>query len=84
MASAWASRATFTSPQWFAALRREQPGFDARIGAGDLQPVFEGLHARLWSQGSLWPTDELVRRASGEPLNPAHYRAHLQARYLGD
>ena len=69
--------------QWFAALRREQPGFDARIGAGDLQPVFEGLHARLWSQGSLWPTDELVQRASGEPLNPAHYRAHLQARYLG-
>jgi len=70
--------------QWFAALRREQPGFDARIGAGDLQPVYGWLHARLWSQGSLWPTDELVRRASGEPLNPAHYRAHLQARYLGD
>jgi carboxypeptidase Taq len=24
-----------------------------------------------------------VRRASGEALNPAHFRAHLQARYLG-
>jgi len=29
-----------------------------------------------------WPTDELAQRASGEALNPAHYRAHLEARYL--
>ena len=69
--------------QWFAAMRREQPGLDARIEAGDLQPVFDWLRERVWQQGSLWPTDELAERASGEPLNPAHYRAHLRARYLG-
>ena len=27
-------------------------------------------------------TPELVQRASGEPLNPAHFEAHLRARYL--
>ena len=37
----------------------------------------------MWSQGSLWETPELVRRASGETLNPAHFQAHLRARYLG-
>jgi carboxypeptidase Taq len=70
--------------QWFAAMRREQPGLDARIAAGELQPVFDWLRERIWSQGSRWSTPELVRRASGEPLDPAHLRAHLERRYLGD
>lgn len=69
--------------QWFAAMRRVLPALDARIAEGDLRPVFDWLHENVWSQGSRWPTDELARRASGEPLNPAHFRAHLEARYLG-
>ncbi len=69
--------------QWFAAVRREHADLDARIAAGDLQPVFDWPQRHVWSQASLWPTDELVRRASGESLNPAHLKAHLEARYLG-
>ena len=69
--------------QWFAAIRRALPDLDARIAHGDLAPVFDWLHAHIWSQGSRWTTEELTRRASGEPLNPAHLRAHLQGRYLG-
>jgi carboxypeptidase Taq len=68
--------------QWFAAMRRAMPDLDARIGAGELQGVFDWLRANIWSQGSRHTTDELAVRASGEPLNPAHFRAHLQARYL--
>ncbi|MCW5661877.1 MAG: carboxypeptidase M32 [Burkholderiaceae bacterium] len=68
--------------QWFAAMRRATPDLDARITRGDLAPVFEWLRANVWSQASRWTTDELVRRASGEPLNPAHFRAHLEQRYL--
>ena len=67
--------------QWFAAMRRAMPDLDARIGAGDLAPVFDWLATNIWSQGSRWTTDELARRASGETLNPAHLRAHLQTRY---
>ncbi len=69
--------------QWFAALRRAAPDLDARIAAGDFAPVFDWLDANIWSQASRWETPELVRRASGEALNPAHFRAHLEARYLG-
>jgi carboxypeptidase Taq len=68
--------------QWFAAMRRATPDLDARIARGDVAPVFDWLRAHVWSQASLWTTDELVRRASGEALNPAHLRAHLQTRYL--
>ena len=68
--------------QWFAAMRRATPDLDARIAAGDFAPVFGWLKANVWSQASRWETPELVRRASGEALNPAHFRAHLEARYL--
>jgi len=69
--------------QYFATIRQQYPDLDSRIAAGDLAPVFDWLQANIWQQASLWSTPELVRRATGESLNPAHFRAHLQARYLG-
>jgi len=69
--------------QWFAAMRRATPDLDLRIAAGDLAPVFGWLREHIWLPASRWPTPELALRASGEPLNPAHYRAHLERRYLG-
>ncbi len=68
--------------QWFATIRRAVPDLDPRITAGDLAPVFEWLRANIWLAGSRWETPELVRRASGEALNPAHFRKHLEGRYL--
>ncbi len=68
--------------QWFAAMRRATPGLDASIANGDLSVVFDWLRSNIWSQASLWTTDELTIRASGEVLNPAFFKAHLEARYL--
>jgi carboxypeptidase Taq len=68
--------------QYFACMRREHTDLDARMEAGDLGPVFDWLRAHIWSQASLWDTDTLVQRATGERLNPAHFRAHLEKRYL--
>jgi carboxypeptidase Taq len=68
--------------QWFAALRGATPDLDARIAAGELAPVFDWLQTNIWSQASRWQPPELVRRASGEALNPGHFRAHLEGRYL--
>ncbi len=70
--------------QYFAAIRKAMPDLDARIEAGDLEPVFGWLEANIWRHGSRFETDELMRRATGEALNPAHFRAHLEARYLRD
>jgi carboxypeptidase Taq len=68
--------------QWFAAMRRAMPDLDARIASGDWAPVFDWLRDKIWLQASRWPTDELALRASGEVLNPTHFKAHLEARYL--
>jgi len=69
--------------QWFAAIRRGRPDLDARVAAGDFTPVFDWLRANIWQQASRWTTAELAERASGEQLNPSHFRRHLEARYLG-
>jgi carboxypeptidase Taq len=69
--------------QWFAAIRRAHPDLDARFEAGDFAVAFDWLRDHIWHQGSRWTTDALAVRASGEPLNPAHFKAHLERRYLG-
>lgn len=69
--------------QWFATMRRQQPGLDAQIAQGQLGGVFDWLRANVWQNASRFETPELVQRASGEALNPAHFEAHLRSRYLG-
>ena len=69
--------------QWFAAIRAGSPDLDACIVRGELAPVFDWLREHIWSQASRWSSNELAMRASGEALNPVHFRRHLEARYLG-
>ena len=69
--------------QWFAAIRRQSPDLDEHIARGNFAPVFNWLRDNIWAQASRWSTAELAQRASGEALNPAHFRRHLEARYLG-
>lgn len=68
--------------QYFATIRTATPDVDARIATGDLSPVMNWLDTHIWSQASRFETDELVRRATGEKLNPVHFQAHLVSRYL--
>ncbi|MEP6874380.1 MAG: carboxypeptidase M32 [Burkholderiales bacterium] len=69
--------------QWFATIRAQTPDLDARIARGELAPMFDWLRANIWTQASRWSTPELAKRATGEALNPQHFRRHLEARYLG-
>jgi carboxypeptidase Taq len=52
------------------------------VAEGDLAAPFDWLRANVWQQASRWTTDELARRATGETLNIAHFRRHLETRYL--
>ncbi len=68
--------------QWFAHIRSAAPDLDDQTARGDFSPICDWLRANIWQQASRWTTRELVERASGEPLNPAHFRRHLESRYL--
>jgi carboxypeptidase Taq len=69
--------------QYFATIRKLNSDIDRQIESGNLAPIFDWLNENIWSKASELSTDELVTRATGEALNPKHFRAHLEARYLG-
>jgi carboxypeptidase Taq len=68
--------------QLMAAARREVSGLDAALGRGDLSPLLAWLRAKVHGQGSRYGFNELLTEATGKPLDPADFQAHLTARYL--
>eukprot|EP01033_Poteriospumella_lacustris_P005257 gene5258-3757_t len=63
-------------------LKRQFPDFGHKIESGQFDDIFAWLRENIWSKGSLLTTDELVRQATGESLNPEYYLEHLRSRYL--
>lgn len=68
--------------QLMATARREVAGIDAALARGDLSPLLGWLRVKVHSQGSLLGFDDLLRAATGKPLDPKDFQAHLTARYL--
>jgi carboxypeptidase Taq len=73
-----------TAAQLFDAARRGDPRIPAAIGKGDFAPLVGWLRAHVHGKASLLPTAALIKEASGRPLDPAVFEAHLRRRYLED
>jgi carboxypeptidase Taq len=71
-----------TAAQVFAALRRELPDVREDIARGSFEAINDFLRRTIWSAASLYTTDELLQRATGETLNPDYFEAHLRERYV--
>jgi carboxypeptidase Taq len=69
--------------QLIAAARRAIPTLDASFAEGSLAPLTNWLHANVHSQGSRLTFNELLTQATGKPLDPGDFEAHLMGRYLG-
>jgi carboxypeptidase Taq len=72
--------ALMAAQQW-AAIVRQHCDIDDQISSGRFDTVNEWRYKHIWSQASRHPTMELLERATGEPLNAAHFIRHLEARY---
>ncbi len=72
-----------TAAQLFDAARRANPGIPAALGKGDFSPLMAWLRTNVHGKGSLVSARELLIQATGKPLDPEIYKAHLQNRYLG-
>jgi carboxypeptidase Taq len=68
--------------QLMAAARRAVPDLTDALAAGDLSPLLGWLRADVHGRGSLLGFNDLLRAATGKPLDPADFEAHLTARYL--
>jgi carboxypeptidase Taq len=68
--------------QLMAAARRAVPGVDAALAEGDHAPLLGWLRTNVHGHGSRLGFNDLLRQATGKPLDPADFEAHLTARYL--
>ncbi|MGI4947043.1 MAG: carboxypeptidase M32, partial [Janthinobacterium lividum] len=68
--------------QLMAAARQEVPALDEALGEGDLAPLLAWLREAVHAQGSLLGFNALLRGATGRPLDPGAFEAHLRHRYL--
>lgn len=70
-----------TAAQIFDAACRAVPDILPAIGRGDFGPLVSWLRANIHGQGSLLETDALLTQATGRPLDPEVFKAHLRRRY---
>jgi carboxypeptidase Taq len=86
---AWGYFPTYTlgamiAAQLFEAARAAKPEIPAAIGRGDFAPLLAWLGERVHAQGSRLVGAALVEQATGRPLDPEVFKAHLKRRYLPD
>ena len=74
--------ALIAAQQW-AAVSRAMPSVEDDIRRGDFTGVNGWRRAHIWSKASTLSTPELIRQATGEPLNASYFKDHLKRRYLG-
>lgn len=73
---------SLNAAQIFAAFRREHCDWQEQFAKGEVQPLRGWLKDKIWSQGSLLESQELLISATGETTNPVHFLNHVRDRYL--
>jgi carboxypeptidase Taq len=60
---------------------REDIDVDARVRAGEFDPVREWLREHVHSHGARYTTPELVEEATGEPFTADHFLDYVDDKY---
>ena len=68
--------------QLMAAARLALPDLEAALAEGDFAPLLGWLRTHVHGVGSRLGFSDMLRAATGAPLDPAAFMAHLSARYL--
>ncbi|MCA3574079.1 MAG: carboxypeptidase M32, partial [Aestuariivirga sp.] len=73
--------AMMAAQQW-AAVERAIPDAPRQVARGDFAAINAWRKENIWSRASMLSTPEIMRQATGEPLNARYFEAHLKKRYL--
>jgi carboxypeptidase Taq len=71
-----------TAAQLFDAARGALPELPALVERGDFAPLLAWLRDNVHRHAASLPGQELLRKATGRPLDPAVFKRHLEERYL--
>lgn len=55
---------------------------DSLLSAGDLKPVLTWLTQNIYRHGSLYTPGELIKRVTGEKLNPNYFLEYVTTKYF--
>lgn len=69
------------SAQFYAAALRAHPDIPREIGEGRFDLLRGWLRQHIYRHGRKFKPDEIVRRATGEPMTIAPYMAYLERKY---
>lgn len=72
--------AMMAAQQW-ATIIKAHPDVNNEIARGSFDTVNNWRRDHIWSVASTKSTPDIMTAATGEPLNAAHFIAHLEARY---
>ena len=67
--------------QWWHQLLKDQPNTMDEIASGNLANILAWLRENVHQHGSRYDAMDLVRRVTGEPLNPDYYMNYLTEKY---
>jgi carboxypeptidase Taq len=70
--------------QMMAAIRTPFKGIDMELEVGGLSTMRWWLSTHIHERGALLGFQDLLNEATGKPLDPADFTAHLTTRYLTD
>lgn len=84
---AWGYFPTYTlgamaAAQLFAAAVKADPAIAEGLPRGDFQPLVAWLRANIHTCGALYSGPELLKKATGQALDPEAFKSHLKSRYL--
>ena len=69
------------SAQFYAAAIAAHPQIPDEVAAGEFGTLHGWLRECLYQHGRKFAPDEIVRRATGSPVNPGPYLAYLHEKY---
>ena len=68
--------------QFFATFIKLHPDFFDKAKGGDFLLLKKWLNENVHSHASSLPTDDLMKKVTGESLNPEYFISHIKQRYL--
>ena len=66
--------------QWYATMKRSLE-VDKMVERGEFIPLLEWLREKIHREGRRYDAKTLVKRVSGEDLNPEYFALYLKSRY---
>lgn len=70
--------------QLMATIKKEigEDTVDKCIRTGNMEPIFAKQKEKIWDNGCMYETEDLIKKATGEPLDTKYFREYLERRYL--